>query len=791
MFQNYFKTAWRHLLKNRFYSAINIIGLAIGLAVGIMILLWVQDETSYNRFFPQLDQLYKVNSHIGSGAAEQVWTGAPSPVAVYARQSMPEAEAVIRVRWNGGMAVRQGTKKIIENNTANVDPAFFSFFGLKMLKGDAAHPFNGINSIVLTSSLATKYFGTDDPLGKTLTTDKESYTVSGVIPDFPSNSTMGYDAMFPMDLYARQFTASGGNGAWKTIDEDLGNYMYDIYLRLRKDASAANVEKKLTQLYWQHRPDEKSNGGHFTLQAVSSLHLVAADGNTSALQIVRIFLLVAVLTLAIACINYVNLATARAMLRSREVSMRKIIGAARYQLFIQFIVESALLFVLASVVAFTLIWLLLPIYNTLSGKHLLFSLRDRNVWLVVGTAVIGTMALAGVYPALLLSSFKPLQALKGKLSFGMGNVSFRKALVVTQFVFSIGLIAGTLIIGLQLRYIREKDIGMDKEHIFSFGLNEAVHNHYDAVRQELLKQPGILAVAASDNGIANNSPNTTGDTYWEGKPANSTFLVHPNGVDPNLIPLLKMQMVAGHNFTGTPADSGYLILNETAVRNAGIKDPVGKRFDLWQTHGTIIGVVKDFNYASLHQAVEPFAFYYDRTGWQLYVKASGREIPAAIAGAQRVWKTYAPGIDFQYSFLDEDFNNMYQSEKRTGILFSIFAVVAILISCLGLLGLASYTAQVKTKEIGIRKVLGATTPRIIYLLARDFIWLVGIAFLVATPVIWYAMHGWLEHYAYRITIPWWVFLFTGGMVIGIALVTVGVQAIRAALANPVKALRTE
>ncbi len=788
MFENYFKTAWRHLLKNKFYSAINIIGLAIGLAVGIMILLWAQDEMSYDRQSPYADHIYKINSHIGTGNSAQVWGGSPAPLAVYCRKSIPGVTATVRVVSHNQMLVSLGNKKIIENHAAFVDPSFFTLFGFRLLKGDAARPFNGINSIVVSSSTARKYFGSNDVLGKELIIDKENFRVTAVMPDFPENSTIRYSILFPMDYSAKQFTASGGNGSWKTIDEDLGDYQYEIYLRLRDDASVAVTAKKITQLYWQHRPDENPNGGFFSLQSLGSLHLVAADGNSSALQIARIFLLIGVLILAIGCINYVNLATARSMLRSREVSMRKIIGAGRHQLFIQFILESAVLFVMASLLAFTIIWSLLPVYNSISGKHLLFNLTDRGVWLVVGYAIVGTLLLASIYPAMLLSAFKPIEALRGKLSMGIGGASFRKVLVVTQFVFSVGLIAGTIIIGLQLKYIREKNLGLDKDHVFSVSLNGQLHDHFEAVQQELLKQPGILAVATADNAIAGVS-STTGDTYWDGKAPNTTFLIHPNGIDRQLIPLLKMQLAAGKNFTGTPSDSACVILNETAVRQAGIKDPIGKKFVIWQNRATIIGVVKDFNYASLHDAIEPALFYYNRAGWTMYVRATGQDIPAAISAIERIWKSYASDAPFNYSFLDEDFSRMYQSESRTGILFSIFGAVAILISCLGLLGLATYTAQVKTREIGIRKVLGASALRITHLLAREFVLLVGIAFFIASPIVWWAMHRWLQNYAYRIQIPWWAFASTGAIVVLIALLTVGVQAVRAAIANPVKSLR--
>lgn len=790
MFKNYFKTAWRNLWKNKFYSGINITGLAIGLAAGIMILLWVQDEWSYDRFHRKADSIYKINSLMG----EQVWEGSPGPLAVFCKQSIPEVLNVVRINnVDEPLLFTYKDKKFTESKLAFVDSTFFSMFDFKLLEGNSAKPFPNVNSIILTSSVAKKYFAQKNAMGKILATDQGNFTVSGVMQDFPENTSIKYDMLLPMSLYAQLFEQGGGNGsnaAWNTIDTDLGDFYFKTYIQLQKDVSPENVAQKLSHIYLTKK-GENAQGNAFSLQPLKTLHLTAADGSNSALQTVRIFLAVAVLILLIACINYVNLSTARSMLRSKEVSVRKIIGAARSHLFIQFIIESALLFLFASGLAFFIIYLLLPLYNKLSGKSLVFSLGNSNVWMVISIAIISTLFLASIYPALLLSSFKPIQALKGKLSLGIGAASFRKTLVVTQFVFSISLIIATIVISRQLQYIKEKDLGFDKEYVFSFGLKKEWYGHMDAARSELLKQPGVLDVAFSDNNIAGVN-GTTGDTYWEGKEENRAFLVNPINIDEHFIPLLKMQFVEGNNFTGSRADSAHVILNETAIKETGIKDPVGKSFTLWQTKGTIIGVVKDFNYASLKQKVEPAIFYYRPSrNSRMYIKTTGGDASLAIAAARKVWKEYNPDFPFDYSFLDEDFGKMYQSEQRTASLFNVFAVIAIAISCLGLFGLATYTAQVKTKEIGIRKVLGASVINITRLLAREFIVLVLIAFIIATPVAWWLMHQWLQNFAYRINISWWVFVLTGVAALGIALATVSFQAIKAAIANPVKSLRTE
>jgi len=791
MIKNYFKTAWRNLTNNKFYSAINITGLAIGLAVGIMILLWVQNELSYDKFHRNANTIYKINSHLGSGTSAQVWEGSPGPLLVFSKQ-LPEVVNATRVNEIGEQLLfKYQDKKFHESKLAFVDSTFFSIFDFKLLEGNAARPFPDITSIIITSSEAKKYFGDQPAVGKILTTDQGNFKVSGVVSDFPENSSMQYNMLLPMSLYAEQFTASGGNGDWKTMDEDLGNYYFRTYLQLRQDASPEIVSKKLSKLYLEKRKadiDAKNNA--FTLQSLSSLHLVAADGNTSALQTVRIFLIVGILILCIACINYVNLSTARSMLRSKEVSMRKIIGAARAQLFLQFIIESVVLFAFASALSLVIIYLLLPLYNQISGRHLLFSFSNGTVLVVVVCAVIGSLALSGIYPALQLSAFKPIESLRGKLSMGIKRTTFRKILVVTQFVFSVGLIISTIVISRQLRYMREKDLGFDKEHVFVFWLRPELQSHFQAVRNELLKQPGVVG-AASMSGTLAGINSQTGDTYWDGKEKDRTFLITANAIDKDFIPLMKMKIVQGNNFTGSPADSAHFILNETAIRQAGIKDPVGKSFTLWDKKGTIIGVVKDFNYESLKTAIAPAIFYYGPSGWAMYVKTTGKDAAKAIAAAQKVWKTYPSEVPFEYSFLDDDFNRMYKDDQRTGTLFNVFAMAAIVISCLGLFGLATYTAQVKTKEIGIRKVLGASVTSLIRLLSREFIILVVTAFIIATPLAWYFMSKWLRDFAYRINITWWVFLLTGLLAIVIALLTVGFQAIKAAVANPVKSLRTE
>ena len=790
MLRNYILTAWRNIRRNSFYSALNISGLAIGLAVGVLILLWVKDEISFDSFHKQAENIYKITSHIGSGRDARIWDVAPGPLAVFTRNSIPEVAKTVRVmgRFNE-LLTTYGPKTFLETNTAFAEPDFFTVFDFALQKGDRNHPFNDDHSIVITQSMARKYFGHSDPMGKTLVMDHtDNFTVTGVLADFPENSSIQYDIIFPMDQYAHHF---GGNLDWKTIDEDLGDFAFDIYLQLKPASKPAVVEQKLTTIFREKKgPTGKTN--FFTLQPLLSRHLITAEGDRSALSIVHIFTAVAILILVIAGINYVNLSTARSILRSREVSVRKIIGAGRPQLFFQFVTESVLLFLLASLLAFGLILLLLPLYNNLAAKQLTFSLKDPGVWLVIGCTIGGTLAAASIYPALLLSGFRPIDALRGKIGSlgGVSNASFRKILVVAQFTCSVGLIISTIVIRDQLRYIREKNLGFDQSQVFSVNMRDGMHNHYHAIINELRRFPAVRDVAAANADLA-GMEGETGDTWWEGKDASEMFLISQTKIDEHFIPTLKMQLAAGSNFTGSPADSTHYILNQTAVNAMGLQNPVGKAFSLHNHKGTIIGVVKDFNFASLKETVKPLIFAYDSASWVLYIRTRPGQAADAIAAVRHFWQQYDGAYPFSYSFLDDDFDKLYRSDQRIGALFNIFALVALIISCLGLFGLATYSAQIRTKEIGIRRVLGASVPQVTGLLARDFVALIGLAFIIAAPVAGYLMSGWLHNYAYRTQLTVGIFAGTALIILTLALLTVCFQAIRAALANPVKSLRTE
>ena len=786
MFRNYFKTAWRNLLKNKFYSFITVAGLTIGLTVGILILFWVQDETSIDGFHTNAAHIYKLENQVGTGTSQQIWTATAAPIGKLGKQELPVITDMVRFSDNPyDSKFKVGNKVMFEENKILVDPSFFSVFDFPLVLGNKSNPFPDIHSLVLTQQTAERYFGSEDPIGKVILVDDTiSFKVTGVVANFPKNSAFHFDFMFPIDLLnTRIFSNPADN-----LDNDFRTYNYSTFLLLKPNTNLAKLSTDLKKIHLRVKPDDTDV--NYLFLPLTKAHLYRSDGTEAGMETVRMFTIIALIILAIACINYVNLSTARSMLRAKEVSLRKIVGAARYQLFLQFMVETALVFILATILALVLLAVTMPFFNQITGKDLVFDLLDNHLWQVIGITITATLLVSSIYPALLLSSFEPLKAIKGRISIRINDVFFRKALVVTQFAFSVILIIGTFIISRQLNYIRSKELGFDKEQIFSFYVSPK--DNLEAIRNDLSTKPGIVNIAKSKQSNIVSLGNQTGDNDYDGKEKGSTFMMYPTSIDKDFIPFFKMKLVEGSNFTGSPSDSTHFILNETAVNEAGLKDPIGKRFRLWGVSGTIIGVVKDFHFASLKQKIQPAIFYHNPDNFgRLYVRTTGATAAKAIASAEQTWKKFNSEAPFVYAFLDENYNLLYKGEQRTGTLFNIFAGIAILISCLGLLGLAAYTAQIRTREIGVRKVLGASVPVIIGLLAKDFIRLVLIAIVIAVPIAWYAMNQWLMEFVYKVNVGWVVFVVAGLLAVVIALLTISFQSVRAALANPVKSLRSE
>jgi putative ABC transport system permease protein len=788
MIRNYFKTAWRNLWRHKLYSLINIKGLTVGLAVGILLLLWVQDEFSYDKFHKNEKNIYKVENMVGTGPSRQLWTVTAAPIGVLAKKEIPGVEDVVRISGNGYYQLFKFKDKVFsEQNNFFTDPSLFSVFDFKLIKGNPSYPFPDDNSVVITETMAKKYFGNDEAVGKVIVADdKVNFKVTGVVNDFPKNSTFRADMLFPMSLLGSNMYANNREG--KNLENDFEQFSYNTFLLFKPGFSLEGFAEKLKQIHLKIKPEDTD--ADYLLLPISKMHLYRSDGSDGGYSTVRMFFIIAILILVIACINYVNLSTARSMLRAKEVSLRKIVGAGRGQLFFQFIIETTLLFLFATVLGLGLVYVLLPLFNEISGKELILNLTNYRIWEIILFTVCGTLIISSIYPALLLSSFEPLKTLKGKISARINDATFRKTLVVVQFTFSVVLIAGTIIIKEQMSFMRSKQLGYDKSYVLSCSMKK-MGEHYEAIKADLLKQPGVVGVTSASVNIIRYGGHT-GDNWWDGKQNGETLMLSPMAIDKDFISFFKMQMKEGDVFTGTVADSTHFILNETAVKAARLEDPIGKKFKMHQTMGTIIGVVKDFHFASMRQKIEPAIFYYDpQSYYRLYIKTTGKDAPKAIAALSNEWKKYNTDFAFDYTFLDEAYDNLYKSEEKTELLLNIFAAIAIFISCLGLLGLATYTAQVRTREIGVRKVLGANIGGIIRLLAMNFLKLVFIAILIAVPIAWWLTDKWLQDFAYRININWTVFAIAGVLAMLIAILTISFQSIRAAIANPVKSLRTE
>ncbi|MES1220509.1 MAG: ABC transporter permease [Bacteroidota bacterium] len=789
MIKNYFKVALRNLFRNKTYSFINISGLAVSLAVSILLLLWAKDELSYDRFNINAENIYKLAPKFDDNG--NIWGNTPAPTAIYAKKELPEVADACRVTedWTASIFEYNG-QKMREWHNGRVDASFFTMFTYPLVKGNPQHPFTDAHSIILSETTAKTFFGHEDAVGKVLRADdKQLYTVTGVMKDMPENSSIKYNILFNFQQLEELYDTTKG---FKSLNENWDQYNYDTYVLLKPNSNPVAAGVKLGEIH-RHNYDIPPNKNlTYLFVALTKLHLYTIDGKEQGMMVVRVFFIVAIIVLLIACINYVNLITARAMKRSKEISLRKIVGAGKSSLFTQFLSESLLTFLIALILATGIIYLVMPLYNSIAGKDISFKPWSGDVLAVYGLTMLATLLLAGIYPAITLSSFKPLEAMKGKLS-GIGSKgSFRKVLVVVQFSFTIILITCTIIIGKQLKYIRERNLGYNKENVFTFWMHN-MNDHYEAAQAELLKVPGITGITESAVDIIDTYSGSTA-IDWDGKrPDQQSFGIIQLPVERNFIQVMGLQLVEGKGFTGSPADSANFILNETAIKETGIKEPViGKRLTFHGINGVIAGVVKDFNFQNMHRKITPMLMQYDKN-WRgkMYVRTTGKDASHAIAAVESLWKKYNPDYPFEYIFLDDLFADLYKTDTHVGLLFNCFAIITILISCLGLFGLITFTAESKVKEIGVRKVLGAGVPQIVGLLSKEFVVLVLIAAAIAIPIAWYGLHSFLQGYAYRTNLSWWVFGLAGAITLLIAMVTISFKCVQAALANPVKSLRTE
>jgi len=793
MIKNYLKIAFRNLWKHRIFSFINIMGLTVGMAACFLIFLYVQFELSYDNFHSKADRIYRLRADIKT-PTEVLKAGGPSwAVVPHLEADFPEIESAIRVS-GGSFLVRKGDIKFQEENTKFADSAFFNVFDFKMIKGNPKTALNEPFSIVFTESTAKKYFGKEEALGQTLllTGDGVTATVTGIIRDIPENSQIKADMIISMSTLTRRFNPG--------IDNQWGNYGCSSYVLMKPGTNALAMQSKFPAFLEKHNGQEMRKSQMYATIFIEKLKDVylrsTRDGSNSGnIKNVYIFSIVAVFILLIACINFVNLTTARSTERAKEVGIRKVVGAARTQLARQFIGESIILCLISLVLALLISSLLLPYFNLLSGKtisHGIFEKTSYVFYLLIAAISIGL--LAGIYPALVLSSFNPIIVLKGRFATGSKGNLLRKGLVVAQFTISIALIIGTIVVYRQMNYMRNQDLGFNKDQMMV--IKTQGDPSKETFKQVVSGLPNVISTSLAGSVPGGGNPGAYSEienTKGELQIANLDLYF----VDFDYIPQYKIKILAGRAFSRDfiTDTTNSMILNEAAIKMFGYTTPqqaVGKRFKQWGREGVIIGVMKDFHYRALQQEIKPLSMRIEPDGCDLVsVNVPAIHLPETIASIEKEWKKMVPNRPFSYFFLDEFFGRQYATEERFGKLFVNFAIIAIFISCLGLLGLASYSTTQRTKEIGIRKVLGASVQGIINLISKEFVMLVIISFFIATPIAWFFMHKWLEDFAYRINISWWVFILAGATALFIALATVSFLAIRAAIANPVKSLRTE
>jgi putative ABC transport system permease protein len=792
MIKNYIKTAWRNLLRNKVYSLIAIVGLAIGLSVSILLFWGVNDELVYDTQFTDAPNIYRINAKIKMGDNNyDTWTGTPAPVAATALSNFPGVEQA--VRYSGRqLLVTAGEKHIIEKNIAYTEPAFFDIFHIRFIKGSAMTALTGLNNMVLSNTESVKYFGSaDNAFGKTmlLGEKQEPYTVSAIIEDMPERSSIRKDILLSLNVIRKNF---GGNGKWKTIDEDWGNFGFSTFLKLKPGTNVPALIKKLNDLHVKSNGYVKPGDVSYIFQPLNTLRLYNPDLSPSGIKVVKIFTLIGILIILIAVINYINLSTARATKRAKEVGLRRVVGAGRPQLIIQFITEFVLIFLSSLCLAAIIIPMLVPVYQSISGKNYPINYWNASSLKIIGWVGLGTILMASVYPAWVLSSFSPIEVLKSAFNQTSKGGWLRKSLVVLQFTFSIMLIICTVVVSKQLHFIQTKNLGYNHNNVFLVQMNADMGRHLQTVLNDLKASKNIANVTfATDNLMAMES--STDNISWPDK-TNAEAHITPMEVSANFTSTMQMRFADGDGFAGTPSDSAYYLVNESAVKMMGIKRPVGTLISLWGKPKQIKGVLKDFNNNSLKTNISPTIFSAAKSaeyGGVLYIKAQPELIKEAVSQAEKIYHTYNPVNPFDYQFMDDNFDAMYRKEIQTGRLFSAFAGVAVLLSCLGLFGLAVFTAERRTKEIGIRKVLGASIQNISVLISREFAWLVVTANVIAWPIAWYITHQWIQEFAYRIEISWWIFAASGMASLTLALLTVSSQAIKAAMVNPVKSLKVE
>jgi putative ABC transport system permease protein len=784
MFKNYLKVALRNIRKGRIFSVVNILGLALGMSCSFLIFLYVQHETSYDRFHEKADQIYRVTTEWQIEGQSRVHETTAAPLAPALTADFPEVQKAVRVSSTGAV-VSHGDKSFVEGKVYLVDPAFLDLFHFPLLQGNPETALSSLKSIVITSEMARKYFSDRDPMGQRLTLwDCYDFYVTGVAENPPPNTHLDFDFLVRFDHVngLSDYNYLGSWGAWN----------FTTYVFLQKGVSVSEFESKTPALIRKYRGADSTNPQRLHLQPLTRINLETYGK----LKYIYLFTAIAGVILVLACINFMNLAIARSSTRVKEIGMRKVVGAGRPQLIRQFLAECLLLVILALPVALLLVYFLLPSINTLLVTGIEFDLT-KNLPLIGG--ILGTVALvallSGSYPSFYLSAVRPVQSLRGELKSTGGASRLKNWLVVFQFAISIVLIVCTLTIWNQVRFIQKKNLGFAKDFVVSVPIRaDVLREKNDSVKSELYKNPKILRATVSSFSPGSH-PNQSVD--WEGRKDDEELMMAWYSVDHDFVKTFKIQILEGRDFSRDfPSDinSAYL-LNEAAVKAFGWKNPVGKRFMVQKSDlslGTVVGVMKDFHFDSLHHEIKPLALILNpKGGYRCSIKIDSRDVSGTLSYIEKTFKKFAPGMPYDYAFVDDQVARMYISEERLGKLINSFSVIALFIACLGLLGLASFATSRRTKEIGIRKVLGASVPGIALLLCRGFAKWVAIANIIAWPVAYFAMDKWLRNFAYRAGLDWWIFLSAALLVLAIALLSTAYQVVKAAVTNPVTSLRYE
>lgn len=797
MINNIFRIIFRNIARQKGFTILNVTGLAVGMAASLLILMWVLDELSFENFNEHADQIYIVNQ-------DQFYTGdrfrvqvTPHPCAPVWKERIPEIKETTRLVFLPRMLFRIGEKVFFENRVKVADSGFLKVFTLPLVSGDVRSALRDPHSIILSEKLSKKYFGEANPVGKVITIEnKYPFTVRAVMNDIPKNSVfsnaggswLGIDAIIPYS-FLREINMA---------DDSWGNNSIFTYVLLERDVDIQAVNKKLTAIVVEHNPETNAK---FFLTRWLDYHLYTSFGfgdGKGAIVGIYIFVTIALFILLIASINFINLAIAKAAMRGKEIGVKKVAGANRLTMVLQFMTESAVLVFIALVFALVLVALLLGVFNSISGKS--FTVADIfQVKFIVGFLITGlfTTILAGIYPAFYLSSLNPVMVLKGETVSGKRSGRLRQILVVVQFSLSIFIALGAIFMYLQLKFMQEKELGFDKENLICIPMTRDTRVKYPTLKKELLKQPVVLGVTASSHNPTMIGSNG-GGASWKGKDPKKEVLIGQNVIDYDYLSTMKINLVAGRDFSpdhpGDMGDTlGNFLVNEEVVRLMGGGDVVSKSFSFMGQKGIIVGVMKNFHYSGAQEPIEPMAFAVSdsRSFSNILVRLAPGDIPTNLKAVEKIWKTVVPDYPLEYSFIDQDYENLYRTEMRMGLLLKYFTMVAVIIACLGLYGLSTYAASRRTREIGVRKVMGAGTLSVIFALSKEFLILVIIAIVIAFPFGWYAVHKMLLEFAYRIDMNWLVFGAIGLGALVVALATVSFQAYKASCVNPAIALKTE